>query len=68
MRTPRQTAGPFYPDRLPLDRDNDLLIINDNIGRAVGQITHIHGQVKDLQGTPVKHARVEIWQVNTHGR
>jgi hypothetical protein len=22
--TPEQTEGPFYPDRLPLDRDNDL--------------------------------------------
>ena len=23
------TEGPFYPDKLPLDTDNDLLIIND---------------------------------------
>ena len=25
VRTPRQTEGPFYPDKLPLDTDNDLL-------------------------------------------
>ena len=25
-RTPSLTEGPFYPDRLPLDTDNDLLI------------------------------------------
>ena len=25
--TPRQTEGPFYPDRLPLDTDNDLLAV-----------------------------------------
>ncbi|HEY6564951.1 MAG TPA: intradiol ring-cleavage dioxygenase, partial [Pirellulaceae bacterium] len=25
--TPTQTEGPFYPDRLPLDTDNDLLIV-----------------------------------------
>ena len=31
-RTPRQTEGPFYPDHLPLDTDNDLLVIK--IGRA----------------------------------
>src|SRR5262249_21694747 len=31
VRTPRQTEGPFYPDKLPLDTDNDLLIINDSI-------------------------------------
>ena len=39
MRTPRQTAGPFYPDQLPLDTDNDLLIINDGITPAVGAVT-----------------------------
>jgi|GEM_PF-6379387 len=26
VRTPSQTEGPFYPNPLPLDRDNDLLI------------------------------------------
>ena len=29
-RTPRLTEGPFYPHKLPLDTDNDLLIINDS--------------------------------------
>ena len=29
VKTPRQTEGPFYPNKLPLDTDNDLLIIND---------------------------------------
>lgn len=24
VRTPAQTEGPFYPDKLPLDTDNDL--------------------------------------------
>ena len=28
------TEGPFYPDKLPLDTDNDLLIINDAITPA----------------------------------
>src|SRR5690606_34997714 len=39
-RTPPQTEGPFYPDRLPLDTDNDLLVINDAITPAVGEVTH----------------------------
>jgi hypothetical protein len=43
VRTPPQTEGPFYPDRLPLDTDNDLLIINDGITPAVGKITHLSG-------------------------
>ena len=67
-RTPWQTEGPFYPDRLPLDTDNDLLIVNDNIGQAVGQVTHVKGQVMDVRGNPIKDALVEIWQVNVHGR
>ena len=30
-RTPAQTEGPFYPDHLPLDQDNDLAqIAGDN--------------------------------------
>ena len=41
--TPRQTEGPFYPDHLPLDTDNDLLIVNDGITPAVGEITHLSG-------------------------
>jgi hypothetical protein len=27
-KTPYQTEGPFYPDKLPLDTDNDLIVIN----------------------------------------
>ena len=29
MRTPSLTEGPFYPDKLPLDQDNDLIVIRD---------------------------------------
>ena len=36
-KTPRTTEGPFYPDKLPLDTDNDLLIITDRIDAAVGK-------------------------------
>ncbi|MDA9962828.1 hypothetical protein N9D63_08065, partial [Opitutales bacterium] len=37
--TPQQTPGPFYPNKLPLDTDNDLLVLNDSLTPAVGQIT-----------------------------
>lgn len=67
VRTPRQTEGPFYPHRLPLDTDNDLLLINDNITPAIGEITYLSGRVLDLQGSPVRNALVEIWQVDGHG-
>jgi protocatechuate 3,4-dioxygenase beta subunit len=61
-RTPRMTEGPFYPPKLPLDTDNDLLIINDSITPAVGEITHLTGRVLSASGEPVRNAAVEIWQ------
>ncbi len=67
LRTPAQTEGPFYPDKLPLDTDNDLLIVNDGITPAVGQITHLHGKILDAQGNPVRNALVEIWQCDQNG-
>ena len=66
-RTPRQTEGPFYPSRLPLDTDNDLLILNDAATRALGEVTHLTGKVLDSDGRPVKNAVVEIWQCDHKG-
>ena len=66
-RTPAQTEGPFYPDKLPLDTDNDLLIVNDKITPAVGEITHLTGRVLDVNGNPISGAVVEIWQVDGRG-
>lgn len=64
VQTPAQTEGPFYPDRLPLDTDNDLLVINDGLTPAVGEITYLSGRVLDARGEPVRNAVVEIWQVD----
>lgn len=66
VRTPSQTEGPFYPDKLPLDTDNDLLVINDNITPAVGEITHLGGRILDSKGDPIRNAVVEIWQVDAN--
>jgi protocatechuate 3,4-dioxygenase, beta subunit len=67
VRTPRQTEGPFYPDKLPLDTDNDLLIINDSITPAVGEVTWLSGRILNARGEPVRNALVEIWQVDNNG-
>src|SRR5262245_12361563 len=67
VRTPAQTEGPFYPDRLPLDTDNDLLIINNSITPAVGEVTHLSGRILAANGSPIRNATVEIWQVDTRG-
>ena len=66
-KTPAQTEGPFYPNKLPLDTDNDLLIINDAITPAVGEVTHLTGRVLDAKGNPIRNALVEIWQVDGNG-
>ena len=64
-RTPAMTEGPFYPDKMPLDTDNDLLIINDALTPAVGEVTYLGGKVLDAKGQPLRNAFVEIWQVDS---
>lgn len=66
-RTPRQTQGPFYPNRLPPDTDNDLLIVNDSVTPAAGEVTHLTGRILGPAGEPVPNAIVEIWQVDHQG-
>lgn len=67
IRTPAQTEGPFYPDKLPLDTDNDLIVINDALTPSVGQITYVSGRILDARGDPVRNAVVEIWQCDANG-
>jgi protocatechuate 3,4-dioxygenase beta subunit len=59
--------GPFYPDRLPLDTDNDLLLLNDATTPGVGEITHLAGSVRTASGQPLRNAFVEIWQADSTG-
>ena len=66
-RTPRQTEGPFYPNKLPLDTDNDLILVNDGLTPAVGEVTQLSGRVLDATGNPVRNALVEIWQCDARG-
>jgi protocatechuate 3,4-dioxygenase beta subunit len=66
-KTPPQTEGPYYPDKLPLDTDNDLIVINDDVTPAVGEITHLTGRVLDANGHPIRNAVVEIWQTDSQG-
>src|SRR5438105_4380828 len=67
IATPRVTEGPFYPDKLPLDTDNDLLVINDSITPAIGQITHLAGRILGPTGQAIRNSIVEIWQVDNNG-
>ena len=66
--TPEQIMGPFYPIIRPLDHDMDLTVLKGKRGRAQGQLIHLIGRVLNSRGEPVRGAKVEIWQANTHGR
>lgn len=61
------TEGPFYPDHMPLDTDNDLLLVNDGITPAVGEITHLGGRLLSESGEPIRNAFIEIWQTDVNG-
>ncbi len=65
--TPAQTEGPFYPDHLPLDTDNDLVRINDGTTPALGEVTWLSGRLLNAQGEPIRNALIEIWQVDHNG-
>jgi protocatechuate 3,4-dioxygenase, beta subunit len=66
-KTPRSTEGPFYPDKLPLDTDNDLLIISNNLDSALGTVSHVTGRVLGVDGAPLRNCLVEIWQCDQQG-
>ena len=67
----RKTAsleeGPFYPPKLPLDTDNDLIIVNDSITPAVGEVTHLSGRLLDAKGDSIRNATIEIWSTDHDG-
>ena len=65
--TPAQTEGPYYPNQLPLDQDNDLLVINDRITPGLGSVAWLSGRVLGSDGSPVRSAVVEIWQADNLG-
>ena len=67
QQTPNVGFGPFYPDHLPLDTDNDLILINDALTPAVGEISYVSGRVLGPDGKPIRNAMVEIWEADRNG-
>jgi protocatechuate 3,4-dioxygenase, beta subunit len=65
--TPAQTEGPFYPTRLPVDSDADLLVQGQQ-RYAQGQPVWLEGTVSDVDGRALRGAAVEIWQCDQQGR
>src|SRR5882757_7965267 len=61
--TPQVTQGPYYPlaKNIPLDKDNDLVQLNDNTTIAAGTVTYLTGRVLTSSGTAIRGALVELW-------
>lgn len=66
--TPPQSRGPFYPDRIPLDSDNDLVTVKGRPAPAKGEITSVVGRCLDEKERPLRNAHIEIWQCDAFGR
>jgi protocatechuate 3,4-dioxygenase, beta subunit len=66
LQSPSLTEGPFYPDHLPLDLDNDLIVLGDSLTPAIGTITHLSGRILSRSGEPLRGITVEIWQCDAN--
>lgn len=68
----RETAdlitGPFYPQVKPVDHDADMTMLRGHSRRAAGQVIKLSGRVLNVRGEPARHASMEVWQANAHGR
>src|SRR2546426_2918395 len=68
-QSPIVTQGPYYPlaNNIPLDKNDDLVQLNDNLTIAAGIITYLSGRVLDSSGNPVRGALVELWHADREG-
>ena len=65
--TPQMTEGPYYPDQLPLDQDNDLVSIQGVDDSAGGVVTEFGGRLLNADGRPMADHSVELWQAGVNG-
>ncbi|HRH96895.1 MAG TPA: protocatechuate 3,4-dioxygenase [Prosthecobacter sp.] len=65
--TPRATEGPYYPDHLPLDQDNDLTRIIGGKAPSGGIVTEFGGRLLNADGKPLSNHVIELWQADVNG-
>jgi protocatechuate 3,4-dioxygenase beta subunit len=67
-RTPDQILGPYFPVRRPTFTRTDLTRVEGGSAQAQGEIIEVTGRILNLDGDPVRGARLTIWQANSLGR
>ena len=67
ISTPWQGEGPFYPDRIPEDTDNDLVKNGNSTIEAGGKILNLSGSLVNRDSKPIKGMTAEIWQTDVNG-
>lgn len=60
--TDTSLLGPFYRDASPEYQLGDCIVAKPDSPEIV-----FYGQVRDLDGRGIPHARVEVWQTDEHG-
>ena len=60
--TDTSLLGPFYRDASPVLALGDCIVSNPGSAEIV-----FYGQIRDLDGHGIPHARVEVWQTDEHG-
>ena len=68
IKTASQNEGPFYPVKIPLDHDSDLIEVAGRAKAAAAEVLHLFGRVLDTSGNAVADAKVEIGQCDSQGR
>ena len=63
--TPRTIEGPLYVAGAP--EAEGFARLDDGTEDGKAEIIIMHGQVRDVNGTPLPGARVEVWHANTLG-
>ena len=66
--TEESPMGPFYPGDYHGESDFDLTRLKGHRNRAKGTIIEVTGRVLDRYGSPVRGAKLELWQCNAAGR
>jgi protocatechuate 3,4-dioxygenase, beta subunit len=68
MRTPDQILGPYFPLGSLPTQTSDLTAIFGPERRPAGDVIEVIGRVLNIEGSPVRGAKLTLWHANSFGR